>query len=677
MANENRIPLSDLLNSTGPIKASDWFAHFDKLPKDVLDKPVEPVKKTKKRKTTTKKEVTRDAETVTSVTAPKELDVDVSVSVTPINTTPKISTKQELVDDIKKSTESQKEFSTLIDSIVGLTKIIQENAIKEIQAEELPRHKEGASNLKELFKNIVTSKVESFKEKTSLRNMMIMSGIGSAHKGSESIVDNILGFLENKKEQKKILKKEGKEEAPGWGSAIVGGTKDYLGNKLRNAIDNSSDAIKKVYNTTGSTIVGKKIHGFAGDIIQKTSDVTNGVKTGFAQKVFDLNKKAKITAISNPNSLFGTIARRKFPEISKNPGLEAARMIHHPANKTEREFSQGVRDGIEEELLKINKEQLSQLKKLVDTSVQSKSEKLEETLEAKDEAPKDMTFSQDKKKEEKSNSLLDKLFSSFTGKIGNIFSKITKTLGPLLRFAMPAAGVLGAGAVGYGVGTLINNNLINPLAEKITGTKGASLGTAIYDGVDKVKGWFGASDADKMRESEEAYKNRVKTDSTPSVSVDNKNNQTSLKTDSTVSAIDSNDGKKLLDSSEAEKNQKNIITPTASIEKPSNPLLSMINKQGSKSATPNKAVRNLSMNLESTPIKQANVYRLNQMEQVKATIKETEKLKDSKEKNQTNSMVDARTNITNNSNTIHHIRPNVCNPDRTFNRLLYASFNIE
>jgi hypothetical protein len=50
------------------------------------------------------------------------------------------------------------------------------------------------------------------------------------------------------------------------------------------------------------------------------------------------------------------------------------------------------------------------------------------------------------------------------------------------------AGAVGAaGAAGYGVGTLINDHVINPLMEKATGEKGATLGGKMYDWTHKKK----------------------------------------------------------------------------------------------------------------------------------------------------------------------------------------------
>ena len=42
-----------------------------------------------------------------------------------------------------------------------------------------------------------------------------------------------------------------------------------------------------------------------------------------------------------------------------------------------------------------------------------------------------------KKKEDKENTLLGKVMSMFTSKLGDLFSKLTGALGPLLKFALP------------------------------------------------------------------------------------------------------------------------------------------------------------------------------------------------------------------------------------------------
>lgn len=73
-----------------------------------------------------------------------------------------------------------------------------------------------------------------------------------------------------------------------------------------------------------------------------------------------------------------------------------------------------------------------------------------------------------------------------------------------LPYALPAAGVAAAGYAGYKVGSAINDNIIQPGMEALTGVKGESLGTGLYSMVDSIKGLVGASDADKSKAAEKA-----------------------------------------------------------------------------------------------------------------------------------------------------------------------------
>lgn len=81
---------------------------------------------------------------------------------------------------------------------------------------------------------------------------------------------------------------------------------------------------------------------------------------------------------------------------------------------------------------------------------------------------------------------------------GGLLSGVGGKLMGAARFALPAAAVAGAGYLGYKAGGMLNDYVLNPLAEKITGDKDATVGTALYDGVDKVQSLWGGDDKSKM-----------------------------------------------------------------------------------------------------------------------------------------------------------------------------------
>ena len=87
---------------------------------------------------------------------------------------------------------------------------------------------------------------------------------------------------------------------------------------------------------------------------------------------------------------------------------------------------------------------------------------------------------------------------------------VISTVGSSLASLGPAIGVASAAFAGFKVGSWLNENLINPLTEKVTGEKGATLGTVAYDAIDKVKGFFGQSDKDLEKKQEASFiKNRI------------------------------------------------------------------------------------------------------------------------------------------------------------------------
>lgn len=87
--------------------------------------------------------------------------------------------------------------------------------------------------------------------------------------------------------------------------------------------------------------------------------------------------------------------------------------------------------------------------------------------------------------------------------LGGAASRMGSLAARALPMAGSAAAVAAAGYAGYKTGEALNEYALNPLAEKITGVEGETVGTALYTGVDKVMGWFGKSDADKMKKAEE------------------------------------------------------------------------------------------------------------------------------------------------------------------------------
>jgi hypothetical protein len=94
------------------------------------------------------------------------------------------------------------------------------------------------------------------------------------------------------------------------------------------------------------------------------------------------------------------------------------------------------------------------------------------------------------------------MLGKFLGPMAGMVSKILPMIGQLGSLLGPVAAVSAAGFAGYKAGTWLNENAINPLVEKLTGEKGATLGSAVYDGVDAIQSLWGGDDKSKAKESE-------------------------------------------------------------------------------------------------------------------------------------------------------------------------------
>lgn len=492
---------------TQPIKASVWFENQTNLPTEVRTP-------TKKRKAPLSEVQKLDPPVKASVwfenqdllPTSTETPVQVNVDVKPVPQAGNIASKQAAVDSALAEAAHKETFNNpvekvihddmegLISSILNLTNAIQQERIDRIRGEELPKDDPNKKykSITELLKVSAKEKYSELKEKTSLRNILLMSGVKSAFKGSETILDNLLAYREAKKAE---------QTKPSVTGSIAMGASDYTVNKIKSLTKN---VFGGVTNKITNSSVGQKVNSVVNSVAGKFSgviDTLNDKDNVLAHPLFNLSKYARIEAIKNPNSLVGSISRRYYPEIKNDKELDISRILNKPSNKDEKEFQGGVREGMREELVKLNEDQLTQLKKIVSAL----SESTENKFEANDKAPTPISTPPTKvEKPEDDKSLLGSAMEKFGGLsklLGGAKGKLIKgaaALAPLLARAAPAAGVLAAGAAGYGAGSLLDNTVISPLMEKVTGVKGETLGTAAYTAVDKFKGLFGTSDADKL-----------------------------------------------------------------------------------------------------------------------------------------------------------------------------------
>ena len=180
------------------------------------------------------------------------------------------------------------------------------------------------------------------------------------------------------------------------------------------------------------------------------------------------------------------------------------------------------------ELAEISESQLQELVRIADNFDKRELSEKEDLLERVKEKQNSLE-TLEKNESEKSNpmrNLLDKGLSilnkgkkaipSLLGRGASALGGITKTVGTtiartapsVLRSLSPAGAVAAAGAGGYMFGKHAVNPALNAIAEKITGVEGETVGSALYDGVDKLAGsklgnMLGfKSDAQKMEEAE-------------------------------------------------------------------------------------------------------------------------------------------------------------------------------
>lgn len=163
--------------------------------------------------------------------------------------------------------------------------------------------------------------------------------------------------------------------------------------------------------------------------------------------------------------------------------------------KADPELLKDMFKGAFEELVELNDEQVKQLMEMnnklsisEEAAFEANRRSLEPNLQS--------TMQQTTEKvatPEKGGSILDTIKDGAKdllgkGRIGSVLKKaggvgkgLMRFAPQLLRAAGPAAAVAGAGYAGWKVGGWLNDNVINPATEKLTGVKGQTLGGAIYD----------------------------------------------------------------------------------------------------------------------------------------------------------------------------------------------------
>jgi hypothetical protein len=174
------------------------------------------------------------------------------------------------------------------------------------------------------------------------------------------------------------------------------------------------------------------------------------------------------------------------------------------------------------------------------------------------------------------------------------------------------------------------------LAEKATGVKGETVGTATYSAVDTAKGWFGSSDEDKMKQQEERDKLVLV--------------QKALQNGTEVSP------------------QLATWAKTKGIEVPSKLIRSPLAASTQQVNTPVSTPTTDASKVRTEP------YRAQQIQSIKANEAQIERLEKAKETS-TKQAVNAPTNIVSNNTTNQFVRPQLRPTEPSFNRLLATNFS--
>lgn len=571
--------------------------------------------------------------------------------------------------DSKEDKDRDDMIDKLIDSILNLTKTIEVQTTKEEKAAPVvkpnsvqpPQSSPKEPLEKETFTGLVgqllKDKVEDTKEALSLRNMLSTVGLRSAQRGSGSLLDTMLTFREVKQQEKK---EEAKKSPRSFTSSAVLGTVDYL--KQKTAASNEAGMLKMIRDSVPGKVVSQTI-----DVTRKSVDETKKLVNKVADRpvfhpIRTIDRSLQKSAEESPSSLFGMIAKRRMeqqptPEVipepvqekkskkkstlPKGPAKEKAPepekppifwnipaingeedlvamsdYIHRPTtDPIQQEFKEGLREGMRDELLTLNQEQLEELKKLVDAATVDQETKLEEASKNKLNSPKQIKEAEKSEKK----SLLDTLQKGLGGSLAGLKDMIGKAiplLGVAAKAALPAAAVGGAGIAGYWLGEKLNENVINPYMEKRTGVKGATLGTALYGDVDKIKGLFGASDEDKMKAEDE--KQRL-----------------------ILGKRLLGEGKQISDSMAQFLKSKGVTVPASAITS-----AQAIKPQG---------------------------YRERQLQDIVMNKREIDNIKSSQKEAQPTQNIDASTNVVNHKTTTF-VRPAIRSTEPTFNALLMRNF---
>ncbi len=415
------------------------------------------------------------------------------------------------MDDNEK--KSQAAVVSTISAASSIVKPSVGNNLNQSQAEVSKLQSDQNSNVKKL--------VDSLRSLSDTMKIGFKSKPKDTKDGGESVSGAISGVLKDLVKgkttgAKQLLTKEGLLSGlagmtgGGLTSTILGSAAERI--KESKEQQSTKEEWKKTF--LSSTEVGKELStSMSKEDAQKEAEKLYNEKLKLEKEISELEDKQKKikssgvegadisteekrSLIEKKETISSMAVKRLMPQLALPAPEQQLALPAPPTSAPETTAS---------DLVKVSENQLEELKKLVKSATVSEEDRLEAAA-ANKQTP-DLLPKIEKEKEEEKKGFMEGLLglTSFKDSLGSVIKGFTSVL-PVLGMAAQGMAVGAAAFAGFKAGEWLNEKVLNPFAEMVTGEKGATLGTAAYDGVDKVKGMLGfQTDADKEKEAVKKY----------------------------------------------------------------------------------------------------------------------------------------------------------------------------
>lgn len=435
------------------------------------------------------------------------LNTDREVDQTPADTQEQIEQLNTILDS---AVESIWEIPSVIASPIRQTVVLSEKALKQdselldaverlISSMDYRAESEKKTGLVGTAKGWATNKVEEIKSMVSLPGLFRMAGVGQ---DPSSLLGTILRQAEVNQQRKQERAAAKSEYIANFSQLTEVGRGMSKTEALAEGARRFEELQQLETELAALKSKEKRARDFGGSLSE--SDIAR--KKALIDKRASLqNYSAEEIKSENPRSKlldgfrYGVLD--EFSTLNQNEKYKF--MSQDPA--TLRDIFRGAMS----ELVELSDEQLKQLEAINQLLSKSEEDQHEENLKNK-LSPVIPTTKVVADKEEEGG-LMNLLMGKAKGLLGGVGTKaggllkgagsiaksgLAKFLPFAAKAALPAAAVAGAGYGGWKLGSWLNENVINPGVSKLTGVEGNTLGGAIFDGVQKVKGWFGSKDAE-------------------------------------------------------------------------------------------------------------------------------------------------------------------------------------